>query len=34
MEASREFITSVARDIFRPAGPGPEQDLTGPSWAW
>jgi hypothetical protein len=34
LEASREFITSVARDLTRYAGPGPEQDLTGPSWAW
>ena len=34
MDASREFITSVARDIIHTAGPGPEQDLTGPSWAW
>jgi hypothetical protein len=34
MEASREFVTSVARDITGDVGPGPEQDLTGPSWAW
>lgn len=34
MEASREFITSVARDVTRAAGPGPEHDLLGPSWAW
>jgi hypothetical protein len=34
MEASREFITSVARDVTRFAGPGPEHSLLGPSWAW
>lgn len=34
MQASREFITSVARDIIHTAGPGQDQDLTGPSWAW
>ncbi|TVZ06733.1 hypothetical protein EAS64_05035 [Trebonia kvetii] len=34
MEASREFIASVARELVHTAGPGPEQDLTGPSWAW
>jgi hypothetical protein len=33
MEASREFITSVARDVTR-AGAGPGHDLLGPSWAW
>ena len=33
-EAAREFITSVARDITRAAGPGPDPDLLGPSWAW
>jgi hypothetical protein len=37
MEASREFITSVARDMTRAMGnaPGPEPDgLIGPTWAW
>ena len=37
MEASREFITSVARDVTRAMGnaPGPERDgLTWPTWAW
>ena len=34
MEASREFITSVARDVTRAAGAGPGHDLLGPSWAW
>jgi hypothetical protein len=34
MEASREFITGVARDVARAAGPGPGEDLLGPSWAW
>ena len=34
MEASLEFMTSVARDVARAAGPGPELDLIGPSWAW
>jgi hypothetical protein len=34
MEASREFITSVARDVTRAAGLGPERDLLGPTWAW
>jgi hypothetical protein len=36
-EASREFITSVARDVtdaLGTAAPGPDQDLIGPSWAW
>ena len=30
MEASREFITSVARDVVGVVGDG----LMGPSWAW
>lgn len=34
MEASREFITSVARDVTRAAGPGPEPGPPGPAWAW
>jgi hypothetical protein len=35
MEASREFITSVAHDVvISSADPGPDEDLTGPSWAW
>ena len=34
MEASREFIASVAREIVEAVAPGQEQDLTGPSWAW
>ena len=34
LEASREFITSVARDVTRAAGPGLDQDHLGPSWAW
>jgi hypothetical protein len=34
MEASREFVTSVARDVIRAAGPGQEHDRIGPSWAW
>ena len=34
IEASREFITSVARDVTRAAGLDPERDLLGPTWAW
>ncbi len=34
MEASLEFVTSVARDLVGAAGPGPEHDGLGPSWAW
>lgn len=37
MEASREFITSVAHDVTRAMGnaPAPEQEgLIGPTWAW
>ncbi len=34
MEASREFITSVARDVNRAAGSGPEPGPVGPAWAW
>jgi len=35
-EASREFITSIARDLTgaMDAAPGPGQELIGPSWAW
>jgi hypothetical protein len=34
MEASREFITTVARDVNRAAGSGPEPGPLGPVWAW
>jgi hypothetical protein len=34
IEASREFITSVARDVIRATGRDPEHDLLGPVWAW
>jgi hypothetical protein len=34
MDASREFITSVARDVNRAAGSGPEPGPLGPAWAW
>jgi hypothetical protein len=34
MEASLEFVTSVARDLTSATGPGPEHDGLGPSWAW
>ena len=34
MEASREFITTVARDVTRAGGLCPERDLLGPVWAW
>jgi hypothetical protein len=34
IEASREFITSVARDVNRAAGAGQEPGPVGPSWAW
>lgn len=34
MAASREFITSVARDVNRAAGSGPESGPLGPAWAW
>ena len=34
MDASREFITSVARDVNHAAGSGPEPGPLGPAWAW
>jgi hypothetical protein len=34
MEASREFITSVARDVNRAAGSGAEPGPLAPAWAW
>jgi len=34
MEASREFITTVARDVTRAAGSGSEPGPVGPAWAW
>jgi len=34
MEASREFITTVARDVSRAAGSGSEPGPVGPAWAW
>ena len=34
MEASREFITTVARDVSRAAGSGSESGPVGPAWAW
>jgi len=34
MEASREFITAVARDVSRAAGSGSEPGPAGPAWAW
>jgi len=34
MEASREFITTVARDVNRAAGSASEPGPVGPAWAW
>jgi hypothetical protein len=34
MEASREFIASVARDVVGTADPGVEHDFSAMSWAW
>jgi hypothetical protein len=34
MEASREFTTSLAREVNRAAGSGPEPGPLGPAWAW
>jgi hypothetical protein len=34
IEASREFITGVARDMTSIAGPGPEHDPLDQAWAW
>ena len=34
MDASREFITTVARDVNRAAGSGQELGPLGPAWAW
>jgi hypothetical protein len=34
MEASRELLVSVARDVTRAAGLDPEHDPLGPTWAW
>ena len=34
MDASWEFITSVARDVNPAAGSGPEPGPLGPAWAW
>jgi hypothetical protein len=34
LEACREFITSVARDVTGAAGPGPDQGPPGPVWVW
>jgi DNA-binding transcriptional LysR family regulator len=34
MEASREFITTVARDVNRAAGSASEPGPGGPAWAW
>lgn len=33
-EASREFITSVARTVISFPGPAPEQEPLGPAWSW
>ena len=34
IEASREFITSVARTVIPFPGPGLAQDPLGPAWSW
>jgi hypothetical protein len=34
MEASRDLIVNVARDVTHAAGLGPEHDPLGPAWAW
>jgi hypothetical protein len=34
MEASREFITTLARAVNRAAGSGSEPGSLGPAWAW
>ena len=34
IEASRDFITSVARTVTRSLDPGPEQEPLGSAWSW